>query len=173
MDLALVSLQRRGDLCKLKYDAIHDGRIFIGQEKTEKHGIRARLSIESGSQLEQLVARSRQDKIVTPYILHERPTRIVKSENKKHWSQILPDRLSKQFAKARDQLKKFYDMPAAERPTFHEIRPLGGFMYLEQGYSKEYVNLLMGHTTMAMTDHYTDRHVEDTECKAELIWKNL
>jgi len=173
MDLALVSLQRRGDLCKLKYDDIHDGRMFIVQEKTEQHGVRARLSIEYGAQLEQLVARSREDKIVTPYIIHERPTRIVKSKNKSHWCQVLPDRLSKQLAKARDQVQKFSNMPAAERPTFHEIRALGGFMYLEQGYSKEYVNLLMGHTTMAMTDHYTDRHVEYTECKAELNWNNL
>jgi len=168
MDLALVSLQRRGDLCKLNYDDIHDGRMFIVQEKTEKHGVRARLSIEYSSPLEQLIAKSRKDKIVTPFIIHERPARIVKSENKTHWSQVLPDRLSKQFAKARDKIKKFSDMPSAERPTFHEIRALGGFLYLEQGHSKEYVNLLMGHTTMTMTEHYTDRHIEYTECKAEL-----
>ena len=168
MDLALVSLQRRGDLCNLQYEHIHDGRMFIIQEKTEKHGVRARLSIEYGDQLENIITESRADNIVTPYVLHERPGRIVKNKNKKHWCQILPDRLSKQFAAARDKVDKFKKMKPSEKPTFHEIRALGGFLYLEQGYSKEYVNLLMGHATMAMTNHYTDRHIEYTECKAEL-----
>jgi integrase len=106
-------------------------------------------------------------------VLHERPTRIVKTKSKSHWCQILPDRLSKRFAAAREKLKKFSDMKPSEKPTFHEIRALGGWLYLEQGHSKEYVNLLMGHTTMAMTDHYTDRHIEYTECKAELSYQNI
>ena len=103
MDLALVSLQRRGDLCNLKYDDIHDGRMFIIQEKTEKHGVRARLSIEYGQQLESIINQSRADNIVTPYVLHERPSRIVKTKSKSHWCQILPDRLSKRFAAAREK----------------------------------------------------------------------
>lgn len=59
-------------------------------------------------------------------------------------------------------------MPAAQRPTFHEIRALGGALYLEQGFSKEYVNLLMGHTSQKMTDEYTDQHQNWTECDASL-----
>jgi len=59
-------------------------------------------------------------------------------------------------------------MPAAQRPTFYEICDLGGFLYLEQGFSKEYVNLLMGHTSQKMTDEYTDQHQNWTECEASL-----
>ncbi|MEH6814654.1 MAG: tyrosine-type recombinase/integrase [Motiliproteus sp.] len=168
MDTALLTLQRRGDLCKMRYDDIRDGRLFVVQEKTEKHGVRAHLSIEMSSQLEGIIARSRADGVISPFIVHERPDRIKESKQKQHWSQVLPDRMSKQFAKARDALPKFANMTTAQRPGLHEIRALGGWLYLEQGYSKEYVNLLMGHTTMAMTEHYTDRHIEWTTCKAEL-----
>ncbi len=59
-------------------------------------------------------------------------------------------------------------MPAAQRPIFHEIRALGGALYLEQGFSKEYVNLLMRHTSQKMTDEYTDQHQNWTECEASL-----
>lgn len=59
-------------------------------------------------------------------------------------------------------------MPAVQRPTFHEIRTLGDSLYLEQGFSKEYVNLLMGHTSQKMTDEYTDQHQNWTECSAKL-----
>lgn len=76
--------------------------------------------------------------------------------------------LTKTFARVRDACKVFKKIPIAERPTFHEIRGLGGAQYLAQGYSQEYVNLLMGHTTMKMTKDYTDQHGNWTECKAEL-----
>ncbi|MFT4906312.1 MAG: integrase [Oleispira sp.] len=56
----------------------------------------------------------------------------------------------------RDSIPEIKDMPAAQRPTFYEIRALSGSLYLEQGFSKEYVNLLMGHTSQKMTDEYTD-----------------
>jgi integrase len=173
MDLALVSLQRRGDICALTYDQIQEGRLIIIQEKTEKHGVRARLSIEYSSQLEAIIKASRSDKVASPFVLHKRPARITRSVKKTHWTQILPDYLSKQFGDARDSVDKFKTMPAHLKPTFHEIRALGGWLYLEQGHSKEYINLLMGHTKMAMTDHYTDRHMEYTECKAELDVKNF
>jgi integrase len=126
-----------------------------------------------GQQLETIINQSRADNTVAPYVLHERPSRIVKTKSKSHWCQTLPDRLSKRFAAARKKIKKFSDMKSSEKPTFHEIRALGEWLYLEQGRSKEYVNLLMGHTTMAMTDHYTDRHIEYTECKAELTYQSL
>lgn len=59
-------------------------------------------------------------------------------------------------------------MDKDERPTFHEIRGLGGSLYLDAGYSEEFVNLLMGHTSMRMTKGYTDQHQEWTECRADL-----
>lgn len=46
---------------------------------------------------------------------------------------------------------------------------LGGAEYLRQGFSKEYVNLLMGHTSQRMTDDYIGQHINWTECRADLV----
>lgn len=81
---------------------------------------------------------------------------------------ITPDHLSKTFSQVRDSLGIFQHMDKRERPTFHEIRGLGGKLYLDAGYSDDYVNKLMGHTTQKMTDHYTDPHQEWTEVRADL-----
>lgn len=77
------------------------------------------------------------------------------------------------LAKVRDSLDQFKNMPKAMRPTFHEIRGLGGALYLEQGFSKEYVNLLMGHTTQQMTDDYSDLHITWISCSADLRFHHL
>lgn len=171
MDLALITLQRRSDLCAMKFDQIKDGRLFLIQQKTEKHGIHARLSIKVGPGLQTVLDRSRASGIKSPFVIHVRPARVKETDSKQHWSQVLPQYLSKAFAKARDQVPEIKALPSNQRPSFHEIRALGGHLYLEQGYGDDYVQKLMGHTTAAMTSHYTDRHEEWTECSAELILK--
>jgi hypothetical protein len=59
-------------------------------------------------------------------------------------------------------------LPTKQKPTFHGISALGGAMFLEAGFSNEYVNLLMGYTTMKMTDHYTEQHIDWTDCAVDL-----
>ena len=176
MDIALITLQARLEVCNMKFDDVKDDSLYVIREKTKKHGDRAYIKIDIPSlgdynpvdaNLEQLIARCRDD-IPSPYLIHRRPDRNVLGK-KKHWTQLLPGYLSKQFAKARDKSGYFDDLSPEERPTFHEIRSLGGDLYLKAGYSKIFVNLLMGHTKMKMTDHYLEGHgVRWTEAKAEL-----
>lgn len=64
---------------------------------------------------------------VSPYLIHYRP-RARRREQigaKAHWPSVTSDYLSKQFTKARDAAQVYADLPADERPTFHEIRALG------------------------------------------------
>lgn len=168
MDLALVTTQRRGDLIKMRFTDIRDGYLHVVQNKTEAHGHRAYLRIAIGDTLAGIVSRSRALPPLSPFLIHRVPDRRVKFEGQEHHSQVRDQTLTKAFARARDTCEIFTEIPVAERPTFHEIRGLGGAQYLAQGYSKEYVNLLMGHTTMKMTEGYTDQHGNWTECKAEL-----
>ena len=168
MDLAIVTLQRRSDLIKMKYTDIRDGCLFVIQRKTEAHGERAHLRIAVGTTLGEIIARSRALPPLSPFIVHRVPDRKVKFEGQEHHSQVRDQTLTKAFARARDLCEIFAGMPVEARPTFHEIRGLGGAQYLDQGYSKEYVNLLMGHTTMRMTEGYTDQHGNWTECAADL-----
>ena len=69
--------------------------------------------------------------------------------------------LTKEFRKARD-LAKAYDHiedPKA-RPTVHELRALGAWLYEQQGFSRDYVQVLMGHATPEMTAYYQGGHEE-------------
>ncbi|QEW06322.1 tyrosine-type recombinase/integrase [Nitrincola iocasae] len=168
MDFALITLQRRSDLCAAKFDDIRDGHLHLIQQKTEKHGLRAHLRIRVVSSLDNVIKRSRQSGIASPYIIHRRPVRIRRSKSLVHWSQIRPETLSKEFAKARDKVPEIAQLPISQRPTIHEVRALGGHLYFEAGFPDEYVQTLMGHSTLKMTHHYTDRHIKWTVCEAAL-----
>lgn len=56
MALALITLQRRGDIVRARYSDLEDG---VLQAKTEKHGYRAFLKIKSGDALLNVVKQSR------------------------------------------------------------------------------------------------------------------
>lgn len=168
MDLALISLQRRGDLVRARYDHIEGDVWQVIQLKTEKHGHRAFLKITMGQGLQAVIQRSRAISPVCPFILHRVPERKKQGAALEHWAQITPDHLSKTFARLRDSLQEFQAIPREQRPGFHTIRGLGGHLYLEAGFSDEYVNHLFGHTTQKMSDEYTDQHVKWTDVRAEL-----
>lgn len=161
MGLSLTTLQARNEIVGAKYDDIVDRHWQVAREKTKDKTYKAYIAIKITDQIERIIKATRRDVLecgACPYIIHEKPQRRNNSKAKTHWAQVLPDRLSKQFAHYRDLTGIFDHLPTEKRPTFHEIRALGGHLYLEQGYSKEFVNLLMGHTTMEMTEDYTDRH---------------
>nr|WP_256348121.1 tyrosine-type recombinase/integrase [Pseudomonas yamanorum] len=47
---------------------------------------------------------------------------------------------------------------AGERPTFHEIRALGAWLFEQQGFAQEHIQGLMGHADVKMTEHYQSGH---------------
>jgi integrase len=134
------------------------------QFKTEKHGFRAYLKVKSGAALLEVIRLSRYIMTLCPSIIHRLPKRRIPFSGQERHAQIIGEYLGKEFKKIRDSILEIKDMPAAQRPTFHEIRVL----YLEQDFSKEYVSLLTGHTSQKMTDEYTDQHQNWTECSASL-----
>lgn len=73
----------------------------------------------------------------------------------------MPDYLTKEFSKARDAAHAYDHVPAGERPTFHEIRALGAWLYEQQGFAQEYIQGLMGHADVKMTEHYQSGHGEE------------
>jgi integrase len=60
------------------------------------------------------------------------------------------------------------------RPTFHEIRALGAWLYEQQNFPQEYIQALMGHADEKMTKHYQEGHdekkIEYLEVGAELVF---
>jgi hypothetical protein len=96
--------------------------------------------------------------------------RVISLENVKQ----TPDYLTKEFSKARDAAHAYDNVPAGERPTFHEIRALGAWLYEQQKFPQEYIQALMGHADEKMTKHYQEGHdekkIEYLEVGAELAF---
>ncbi|MCX4025089.1 tyrosine-type recombinase/integrase [Endozoicomonas sp. SM1973] len=177
MDLALITLQRRSDLLQLKFTDIKDGRLYLIQSKTEKHGDAARLSIGIGKTLLEIIQRARSTGVLSPLLIHRKPIhRERKHLNaKEHWTAVTPRYLTDAFVTARDKTHLFSDIPKSSRPTFHEIRSLGGYLYEQQGWSKANVRALMGHTSEKMTEHYLQGHEERwtlVEADLKVDWKS-
>ena len=95
-----------------------------------------------------------------PYLIHCRPARMDRRDlaAKPHPFAILPDYLTKQFRKWRDESGVYDHLQPRERPSFHDIRALGIMLYFKAGYPKEYIMALAGHATEDMTNHYIDGH---------------
>ena len=156
MDLSLITLLRRDDVAGARFSDLHDGALWIMPGKTE-HSTGIRLKIKADAELEKLVARFR-DNVVSPYLIHHLPARIrpthLRSDDREHHTQVLPDQLSRWFSKARDKA----GIASKHPPTFHEIRSLGGALLRKKGWSVEQIQDLMGHSATAMTKHYLAGH---------------
>ena len=100
--------------------------------------------------------------LASPYLIHYRPKARKREQiaAKDHWTSVTPNYLSNEFSKARDAAHAYDHIPATERPTFHEIRALGAWLYEQQNFPQEYIQALMGHADAKMTKHYQDGHTE-------------
>lgn len=152
MDLGLQTLQRREDLVSLRYADIEDGRLYVRQKKTGR-----KLRIAVSDELRAVIDASR-DKHVCPFIIHHRPRRIPSkpSKRREHPMQVLPDKLTAAFRKARDASGYYAGEPAP--PSFHEIRSLGADCYRSNGWSEPRIQQLLGHDELSMTQAYLAGH---------------
>lgn len=165
MDIALQTLQRVSDVCKMKFTDIQDGALIVIQGKSKKV-----IKIKMRPQLEEIIYRCRDD-IASPYIIHRLPERLAEQNlrlvNRTHPTQILRDYCTKSFSAARDKCGYFNYIPINERPTFHEIRSLGAFLYEKQ---QEFPQNLLGHEDKAMTEYYLNGHDRQIEVEAGLVY---
>ena len=170
MELSLVTLQGRHEVLHMKYEDQQGGYIYVVRQKTRKNEW-ARLRIKITPAIKELIERSRQDAMASPYVIHRRPAKIKRRKDTDHWSQIPAHWFSQKFAEYRDETKLFDGMDSLQRPTFHEIRALGSWLYEQAGYPRGYVQALMAHGDEKMTKHYQDGHAEkwmDVEAGLEL-----
>lgn len=161
--LALLTLQRREDLVTLARDAVNleANTVLVSTGKTQNYDKPVHLEIEMGPDLRAVVIECLQAPVAGPGLIRYRPARITKAarDAKAHWSAVTPDYLTKAFRKARDDAGAYDHITnKAARPTLHELRALGAWMYEQQGYPVEYVQALMGHATEDMTTYYQRGH---------------
>ncbi|MNE11833.1 Phage integrase family protein [compost metagenome] len=162
--LALVSLQRREDVVTWEKAAVdlEKNTIRVSPGKTQNYDNPIHLEIVMGEALRAVVKECLASPVVCPFLIHYSPKARKREQldAKRHWNAVTEDYLTKAFTKARDDSEAYKEMPKAERPTFHEIRALGAWLYEQQGYPQEYIQALMGHADVKMTEHYQAGHEE-------------
>ncbi len=156
MDLSLVTLQARSEIVNAKYTDMRNGHLYVIRDKTSADSDMAFIKIKVTPQVEEIIGQSRGDALASPYIIHYSPKSRRRShlDAKPHWTYVTPGYLTKAFSVARDKAGVFDNMTNRERPGFHEIRSLGGRIYVALGYSKDYIRALMTHTDEKTTTIY-------------------
>ena len=156
LEMSLVTLQARRECVDMQYAHIVDGELHVVRKKTAGDSACAFIRIPVTDTIQQTIAKSRLDEILSPYIVHMRPAsmRSQHLKNKEHWSAVTPDYLSKTFKRIRDQVGVGKELEPRQRPTFHEVRSLGGRTYIELGRPKQFVQALMTHSDEKVTDIY-------------------
>lgn len=168
LDIALLTLQRRADVVRMRFDDIKDGRLYVVQQKTKKHGSAAYLAMEMGDDLRRVIASARASGLISPFIIHRRPKRRIAWEGQEHWTQVRDEQLSKEWAETIERTSLAKLKPGL-RPTFHEIRSLGAHLYENAGFPADYIQALLGHTSAKMTGTYLEGHGPKwTACAAGL-----
>ncbi|EGY28932.1 Site-specific recombinase XerC [Candidatus Regiella insecticola 5.15] len=143
MDLALLSGQRVGDIQRMRWQDIYDGKWWLQQQKTGmKLAIPLTLSLEAiDKSLEGVLNECRQQIKSENYVFVGR--------NKTCFS---PFSLSIGFTNSR---KKSGLTWQGTSPSFHEIRSLSARLHSDAR-GKDFAQKLLGHKSSAMTDKYRD-----------------
>lgn len=126
---ALLVGQRIGDIVKMKWSDIKDGRLLVNQSKTgAKVAIPVTLKLDViGLSIEQVICRLK--------------------NNSDRICNVSSNTLRRKFKEALPELK--------DSPTFHEIRSLSARMFDEEKKS-DFSQKLLGHKSRAMTEKYLD-----------------
>lgn len=127
--LALLTAQRIGDIVKMRWSDIHNGKLLIEQSKTG-----AKIAIPITLKLN-AVGVSLSDVLENLTNNSETICDIGVAALRNRFSTSLPEDESK--------------------PTFHEIRSLSARLYEEEK-SAEFAKKILGHKSMQMTDKYLD-----------------
>jgi integrase len=156
MDLSLITLQARQEICDMRLKQDEGDVLRVIRQKTAKKTDTANIEIEVGSDLRKVLTRCKVEALMygSPFMINY-PSRGV-SAHKAHRCQVLPRFLSGAFKDLIDSCELYAETPEQQRPTFHEIRSLGGRLYKAMGMSEEFIQRLYGHAKVGMTEHYLE-----------------
>src|SRR3990167_2512332 len=163
MEFNLITLQRREEIAQAKFDDIKTEEINgqsvkvlqVIQKKTKKFGKSAHIKIVVNKRLDDFIEKRKKTGLISPFIIHRRPSRIGTAVTREHHTQILGDDLSRTFAALRDDVGLFDHLNNDELPTFHEIRSLAIKLHEDGGRDAQ---ALAGHTSRQMTEAYKEGH---------------
>jgi integrase len=157
-------LQRREDIVTWQKSAVDLERntLTVSPGKTQGYDNPAHLRIVMSKALREVVLECMRSPVASPFLIHYRPMARNRDQikTKEHWTSVTPNYLTNAFTKTRDEAHAYDQLPADERPTFHEIRALGSWLYEQQNFPQEYIQTLLGHADEKMPKHYQEGHTE-------------
>lgn len=159
MEGSLMTVQSRREIVSMQHSDFRDGWLYIIRDKVAADSDMAFIRIKITPEIEAWRLRAaKTDNIVCPFLIHRRPERMQRRwmQGKKHWAYVNDQYLSKAFLEARDKVPRFAALPERERPTFHEIRGLGGRLMRRLGLSKAAISDLMTHSDEKTTEIYLE-----------------
>jgi hypothetical protein len=173
MELSLQTSHAVLEISKLKYADIDDF-IKIQRQKNKKKNA-SRVLIPMNDELANIVQRSRQDNILSPYVVHYMRQR--KDQNRplgkglNHRTQLRSVDISTKFSDIRDELGLFdYIEKRIDRPSFHDIRSLSIHIQEKNGFDAQ---KRAAHSDRASTEIYKKGHIQWNEVPDVVIdWRN-
>lgn len=173
IDLALVTAQRRWDICDLRFTDVRDGYIHVIQHKTERSSDAGYLRIRLTPQRQAVISRCR-DNVPSPFLIHRRPQRTsqAQQQDKEHWTKVEKAYLSRAFKAAREKANAYPGLTDAQQPGFHEIRALAIHLMKQAGKDAQ---RLAGHASQKMTKNYLAGHDDIiwTEVEDEVVIREI
>ncbi|MCY4044950.1 MAG: tyrosine-type recombinase/integrase [Cellvibrionales bacterium] len=171
MMISLLTTMRRGDLVALRFDKhIENNQLKKSISKSEKqkgefHGSNLVWDLSHHTLLKATINKARELSLKNrrcPYIISKRAERDIKSPQKSHPHQVLPNYLTTRFGLIRDQLVGAGAIDEIYATTsFHEIRSLGSHLLKTSGNDIEDIQELMAHSDKSMTQHYLKGHEKE------------
>lgn len=154
MELSLQTSHAVLEISKLKYADIEE-HIRIQRQKNKKKNA-SRVLIPINDEMVDIIQRSRQDNILSPFVVHYMRQR--KDQNRRigkgleHSTQLRSVQISRVFSDIRDELGLFNDIEnRIDRPSFHDIRSLSIQIQEENGFDAQ---KRAAHSDRSSTDIY-------------------
>jgi len=174
MELSLQTSHAVLEISKVKYTDIEEF-IKIQRQKNKKKAA-SRVLIPMNTELENIVNRSRNDNILSPYVVHymrhRKDQRKPLGKGLDHHTQLRPDKISREFSDILDELKLFNQIDIRrDRLGFHDIRSLSIMLQEGNGYDAQ---KRAAHSDRASTEKYIKGHVQWNEVPDVVInWRKL
>ncbi len=150
--LALHTGQRRGDLCRLRWDAFTGSHLLVAQQKTAKRGRDAApLSIPLQPEMVATLEQWKRD---------ARGLTILETARGKPW---IPGYVSRTLPL---ELQRIGLPPGL---NIHGLRKLAAVTLAEAGCSTHEIAAITGHRTLAMVQHYTEAVNQRTLSEAAVV----
>jgi integrase len=161
MEQSLVTLQARKEICNTRYSDYRDGWLYVIRDKVSGESEMGFIKIAITAELENIRSGSLRDGVLSTFLVHRAPARRQRRwmRNKPHWTAVNAEYLSKAFAEAREACGIYAHLEPPKRPTFHEIRGLGGRIYESQGTPPADIQALMTHAHRRTTQIYLEKGV--------------